>query len=196
MPEIKEVFEDIKETVGGKWYIALILVVGVFFIYNLKNSSSQSADTVTPVTTVSSYPDTVTNANVIIDTIQDSIEYSEGVITEKIEALDDNIKVNFEATNDYISKGLKSAVSIDDKISGLTDKVETVGNISAATYYETMLQQGRDGYLNYDPERALSTLENMGFDTSKEKGTDSRGRLSNTAGSEGGGYTTFTGSNL
>lgn len=193
MAEIKEVFEDIKGTVGDKWYFVLIAVVGFFFIYNLKgNSSSSSTETLTPVTTVSSYPDSVTNANVIISTLQDSIEYSEGVITEKIEALDNNINTNFEATNDYISKGLESVVSIDDKISGLTEKVETVGNIAGATYYETMLHQGRDGYIPYDPERALAVLQNMGFDTSTEKGTNADGTLNNKAGSEGGGWTTFT----
>lgn len=197
MAEIKEVFEDIKDTVGDKWYFIFIIAVGFFFIYNLKgNKSSDTTESLTPVTSVSSFPDSVTNANVIIDTIQNSIDYSEGVIVEKIEALDDNVNINFEATNDYINKGLESVVKIDDKVSGLTDKVETVGNISAATYYEQMLHQGRDGHLSYDPERALAVLQNMGFNTADEKGTSSKGKLTDTAGSEGGGWTTFTGSNV
>ena len=137
----------------------------------------------------------MTNANVIIDTLQNSIDYSEGVIVEKIEALDDNVSVNFEATNDYINKGIESVVGIDDKVSGLSDKVDTVANISAATYYETMLHQGRDGYLTYSPEHALAVLKNTGFNTDNEKATLSNGNLNELAGSQGGGWTTFTGSN-
>lgn len=196
MAEITEVFEDIKSKLGDKWFYILLVGVGFLFIYNLKGSgSNETTETLTPVTTVSSYPDSVTNANVIIDTLQNSIDYSEGIITEKIEALENDMSVNFEATNDYINKGLESVVSIDDKVSGLSDKVDTVGNISAATYYETMLHQGRDGYLPYSPEQALAVLQNMGFNTSDEKGTSSNGQLNETAGSQGGGWTTFTGSN-
>lgn len=186
MAEIKEVFEDIRDTVGDKWYLILLVAVGFFFIYNLKgNSSSDSTETLTHVTTVSSYPDTVTNANVIIDSFQNSIE-----------ALEDNINTQFEATHNYINEGLSSVVSIDDKISGLTEKVETVGNISATTYYESMLHQGRDGHISYDPERALAVLQNMGFNTTEEKATTTQGKVTDTAGSEGGGWTTFTGSNV
>ena len=186
MAEITEVFEDIKDKVGDKGFIALILCAVTFVIYYFyKGSNDTTSNDVATVTTVASYPDTVTNANVIIDTLQDSIDYSEGVILEEI-------KTQFEATNNYINKGLESAVNIDDKISGLKDNVETIGNISAVTYYETMLHQGRDGYLEYSPEKALAVLENSGFDTSKENGTNSQGNLTNTAGSKGGGWTTFT----
>lgn len=195
MAEIIEVFEDIKSKVGDKWFYIILVAVGFLFIYNLKGSKTETGETLTPVTTVSSYPDAVTNANVIIDTLQNSIDYSEGVIVEKIEALDDNVSVNFEATNDYINKGIESVVGIDDKVSGLTEKVETVGNISATTYYETMLHQGRDGYITYSPEQALAVLKNTGFNTDNEKATLSNGQLNETAGSQGGGWTTFTGSN-
>ena len=195
MAEITEVFEDIKSKVGDKWFYILLVAVGFIFIYTLKGSKSDTGETLTPVTTVSSYPDAVTNANVIIDSIQNSIDYSEGVIVEKIEALDDNMNVNFEATNDYINKGLESAVNIDDKVSGLSDKVDTVANISSATYYENMLHQARDGYVEYDPKRTLAVLQNMGFNTSDEKATKTDGTLTDTAGSDGGGWTTFTGSN-
>lgn len=197
MPEIKEVFEDIKDKVGDKGFLILIGVAVIFgLIMFLKSSDNSSSEKVTTVTSVSSYPDSVTNANVIIDSIQNSIDYSEGIITEKIEALDDKIDTQFTATNNYISEGLQSAVDLNDKVTGLSDKVDVIGNITAETYYETMLHQGRDGYIDYDPQRALSVLENSGFNTSTENGTDKNGNLTDRAGSVDGGYTTFQGSNI
>lgn len=187
MGEIKEVFDDVREKVGDKWFIALILVAGVFGLYNFFKGQNSSGNDVATVTTVTNYP--VSNDDVIISTILNAIEYGDTAILEKISA-------EHSATNDYIHEGLKTTTENADKLSGLTEKVDTVANISATTYYETMLHQGRDGYIDYDPERALAVLENTGFDTSNEKSTKKNGKLSNTAGSENGGHTTFVGDNV
>lgn len=187
--EIKEVFEDMKKGMGDKGFLIFIgAFIFLFLIMLLKDNKSGSE--LTTVTGVTSYPDSVTNANVIIDTLQESIEYSE---QEIIEAMGDN----FSATNDYINKGLDSVTGLHEKIDEMGSQLDTNTNITAMTYYEQMLQQSRDGYIdggdtNLTIDRSLSALEHAGFDTSKEKGTNKKGQLNKKPGSQGGGYTTFT----
>ena len=222
MGEITEVFEDIREKIGDKWFFIFIGVAVLFGLYNLIKGSNESGEQLTTVTSISSYPDAVTNANVIIDTIQNSIEYSEDRITDAIgttkEELSNQMGANFEQTNSYIKDGFESQekllqtnfdsiesglgslqnsmTSIKNDISNLGNKIDVNTNISAMTYYETMLHQGRDGYISYNPQQATSALQNAGFDTSKEQTTKSTGALTNEKASVvGTGWTTFTGSN-
>ena len=121
MAEIVEVFDDIKKHIGDKGFYLLVGAAAIFGIYNLaKGSSGDSADMASTrvVTSVSSYPDAVTNANVIIDTIQNSIDYSQNQIQDSIQGTEDELKdvldKNFEATNDYINKGFESQKEILD----------------------------------------------------------------------------------
>ena len=74
MAEIKEVFNDIKDTVGDKGFLILIAAAAAVFIYNLTKQESPSDEALTTVTHVASYPDAVTNANVIIDKRQSNTE--------------------------------------------------------------------------------------------------------------------------
>ena len=117
MAEIMEVFDDIKEKVGNKGFYILIGVAGLFGLYNLVKGS-RSSDNLVPVTTVSSYPDAVTNADTIIDTIQESIDYSKNEIIE-------SMNQGFEATNNYIDEGLASQEKLMeenfDTIQGILD---------------------------------------------------------------------------
>lgn len=104
MAEIMEVFEDIKETVGDKTFYILGAGALLFGLYNLsKGSGAENSESLVPVTITGSYPDSVTNADVIIGTLQDSIEYSEGVITEKLEG----IKEEQDALNESVDTGFK-----------------------------------------------------------------------------------------
>ena len=73
MGTIEEVMEDVKDVVGKKGLLVLGVGVVLIFIYNLSKGSKES-ETVN-VTALTSYPDAVTNANVIIDTLQQSIDY-------------------------------------------------------------------------------------------------------------------------
>ena len=214
--EITEVFSDIKDSIGDKWFFILLGGCALLFIWNLnKNSSTSnnSAEMVT-VSSVSSYPDAVTNANVIIDSLQNSIEYSEKQIIDEIDNLELGIGDKFEATNNYIQTGIEETIKVSDKISGLGDDISSLNsninnkynslsskldkntNISATTYYELMLLQGREGHIAYDPDRAMAVLKNMGFNTSNEKATLVNNKLANIkASKEGIGWTTFTGTN-
>lgn len=111
MAEIQEVFEDIKDTLGDKGFFILIIGAVAFGLYNL-NKSPNSGESMTTVKALASYPDTVTNANVIIDTLQNSIDYATIENQESIQALGDDITQylsdNFTATNDYINTGFAS----------------------------------------------------------------------------------------
>lgn len=134
MSEISEVFEDVKKATGDKGFLILgAVVVGVFAINLLKNDSTSDTSTLVPASGYSGYPTVETNANVIIDSLQKSIDYSQGEIEDSIKdsqtaitdtitdglgelgnnmntATDDMKKYldsNFTATNDYINKGLE-----------------------------------------------------------------------------------------
>ena len=133
---ISDTFDDIRETIGDKGFFIFIGVAVIFGIYSLVKGSSQEvvSDQLTPVTTISSYPDAVTNANVIIDTLQNSIAYSEGVIVDQIQGMGDDLTVyldeHFEATNDYINSGLESQQKLMeenfDTIQGGLDSYEDI----------------------------------------------------------------------
>lgn len=109
---VAETFDDIRDSIGDKGFYIFIALAAAFGLYNLAKGSQANSAELTPVTSVSSYPDAVTNANVIIDTLQKSIDYSEGEIKEEIQGLgsglDELINLNFEATNDYINRGFES----------------------------------------------------------------------------------------
>lgn len=112
MGEITEVFEDIREKIGDKWFFIFIGVAVLFGMYNLVKGSESTSDKLVPVTSIASYPDAVTNANVIIDTLQDSLQYTEdrimGNIDQTHEEISEELTSNFSATNDYINKGFAS----------------------------------------------------------------------------------------
>ena len=120
--EIKDSFSDLTENLsdkfGGNWFLVGLGVVAVLVIASLfkdKNTTS-SGNEMKAVTGITSYPDAVTNADVIIGTLQDSLDYSQGVIIDHIEGLGSDINVNinenFSATNDYINKGLESVENL------------------------------------------------------------------------------------
>lgn len=112
MAQIEEVIDDIKDGLGDKGFLIFIICAVAFGLYNLLKKDDTSSGELVTVTSVSSYPDAVTNANVIIDTLQNSIDYSQQSIQEDIqgwgEELQGYMSDNFEATNDYINSGLDS----------------------------------------------------------------------------------------
>ena len=76
MGSIEQVFDEVKDAVGDKGFIVIIAGLAGLFIYlATKGGSSETATTGTMVA-YSSYPDATTNANVIIDSLQNSIDAS------------------------------------------------------------------------------------------------------------------------
>ena len=98
MAEIKEVFEDIKDGLGDKGFLIFIGACVLLFIFNY---SKQSNGELVAVTGATHYPEVGENANVVISTLQDSIQYSEDEMKEYMYS-------NFEATNNFIDSGLAS----------------------------------------------------------------------------------------
>lgn len=108
MAQIEEVFDDLRDTIGDKGFYILMGVGALFGLYMLSRGSGSSDDKLVPVTSVASYPDAVTNANEIIDTIQQSIDYSQQQIFDKL-------LEHSQATNDYINSGFDSQQKLFDE---------------------------------------------------------------------------------
>ena len=136
----EEVIDDVRDAVGDKGFLILIIGIVAIFILMLSKQSQEGQDESTMIVGLTSYPDAVTNANVIIDTIQDNIEYSEDNILDAIEgqgeqigegfdAVNENISVNFEATNDYINKGFEAQTDLIDKVG--SDIIGDISDVSA-----------------------------------------------------------------
>lgn len=93
---IDEVTDTLSKNVGGKKGLMIVGcgLVGVLFLLSLKNSSS--GETVN-VTSYSSYPDVGKNADVVISSLQNSIDYQTEQLNEK---LDTNTGMMLEAGNE------------------------------------------------------------------------------------------------
>ena len=110
---LEEVFDDIADTFSdvkrgnGK---SLLLIGGIaillFVLFKNNNNASNRSEV---VYTYSSYPSAEKNAEVIIDSLYDSLQYSEQNIMDKIDE-------NFVATNDYINEGLQKQEDLSNKI--------------------------------------------------------------------------------
>lgn len=135
--EFDEIITDVKRAVGDKGFLVLVIGVIAVFLIVLSKQSSEGQDENTMVVGLTSYPDAVTNANVIIDTLQDNIQYTEDNILDAIEnqgeaigsgfeSVNENISVNFEATNDFINKGFESQTDLIDKVGS-----DIIGDISS-----------------------------------------------------------------
>ena len=142
---VSDTFDNIRDTIGDKGFYIFIGVAVIFGLYWLSKGSSETSattDELTTVTSISSYPDAVTNANVIIDTLQNSIAYSEGIIVEEIQGLGDELKTemqeNFTATNDYITEGFESQKKLleenfDNVQGSISNYEDSYDNILEAT---------------------------------------------------------------
>lgn len=130
--DIEEVLKDVKKTVGDKGMIVILVVIVVIFVYGLvrKDSTGNSeSNTYIVPSGYTSYPDAVTNANVIVDEVNRNTNYNS-------EVLKDLISSNFKSTNDYINNGIadirenmdKNFTDIDNDLSDITKKVTSIGS--------------------------------------------------------------------
>lgn len=140
MAEIEAILDDIKKggTSGKILSVGLLCVIGLL-VYNLVKGNNGSNSTYIVPTGYTSYPDAVTNANVIIDEVNKNDNYNTSVILDKMKDNQDNIddqfsKTNdlisekFDATNDYINNGFDA---LGNKIdTGLGDIGEDIANIN------------------------------------------------------------------
>ena len=80
----------------------------LLFLISLANQGSKDAEleeNVSLTGAYASYPDVATNADVVISTLQDSLDFQ----TEELSEL---MQGNFDATNDYIKEGIETNTAI------------------------------------------------------------------------------------
>ena len=125
MGTIEEVIDDVQEVVkdnkglviGG---VAVIVLIVLLTINNGGNSSDSEEYQL--ATSYSSYPDAVTNANTIIDSLQGSIDASD---LDMKEFMSDN----FTVAKDYMSEGLDKVIENNNKLQDTTiQSTDTIRN--------------------------------------------------------------------
>ena len=125
MGTIEEVIEDVQEVVkdnkglviGG---IAVIVIIVLLTKNNVGNSSESEEYQL--ATSYSSYPDAVTNANTIIDSLQGSINASD---LDMKEFMSDS----FTVAKDYMSEGIDKVIETNTKLQDTTiQSTDTIRN--------------------------------------------------------------------
>lgn len=122
MGSIEEVFEDIKDSIGDKGFLFLLGGVALLFIFQLLKSGNSSNSDTSQVVLTASYPDAVTNANVIIDTLQNSIDYSELEMKEYLSQKSTETHSKLDDMSSSMNEGLgELGTFIQDTGSSLED---------------------------------------------------------------------------
>ena len=125
MGTIEEVIEDVQEVVkdnkglviGGVAVIVLIVLLS-----KNNNGSNTNDEEYQLATSYSSYPDAVTNANTIIDSLQGSIDASD---LDMKEFMSDN----FTVAKDYMSEGLEKVIENNNQLQDTTiQSTDTIRN--------------------------------------------------------------------
>ena len=125
MGTIEEVIEDVQEVVkDNKGLVIGGIAVIVLIVLLTKNNGGNSSDSeeYQLATSYSSYPDAVTNANTIIDSLQGSIDASD---LDMKEFMNDN----FTVAKDYMSEGLDKVIENNNKLQDTTiQSTDTIRN--------------------------------------------------------------------
>ena len=125
MGTIEEVIEDVTEVVkdnkglviGGLGVILLIVL-----LTKNKSGSNSNSEEYQLATSYSSYPDAVTNANTIIDSLQGSIDASDLDLKEFMSD-------NFTVAKDYMADGLDKVIENNNKLQDTTiQSTDTIRN--------------------------------------------------------------------
>ena len=124
MGTIEEVIEDVTEVVKDNKGLVIggIAVIVLIVLLTKNNSGNTDSEEYQLATSYSSYPDAVTNANTIIDSLQGSIDASD---LDMKEFMSDN----FSMTKDYMSEGLEKVVETNNKLQDTTiQSTDTIRN--------------------------------------------------------------------
>ena len=124
MGTIEEVIEDVQEVVKDNKGLVIggIAVIVIIVLLTKNNSGNTDSEEYQLATSYSSYPDAVTNANTIIDSLQGSIDASD---LDMKEFMTDN----FTVAKDYMSEGLDKVVETNNKLQDTTiQSTDTIRN--------------------------------------------------------------------
>lgn len=148
----------------GVWIVAAI-AGGAFLIALLSGKNNEGETTLVSPTAYSSYPDAVTNANVIIDSVNEYTDFSAGQILDKIEStngyienglndLKESMNSGFGSMNDAFDDLDADMESIKTDLSGIKTNTNTLlTRPSGSTIiYAEPLQEHDDSYLQKEVE--------------------------------------------
>ena len=125
MGTIEEVIDDVTEVVKDNKGLVIggVAVIVLIVLLTKNNSGSNTNDEEYQLaTSYSSYPDAVTNANTIIDSLQGSIDASD---LDMKEFMSDN----FTVAKDYMSEGLEKVIENNNKLQDTTiQSTDTIRN--------------------------------------------------------------------
>lgn len=124
MGTIEEVIDDVTEVVKDNKGLVIggVAVIVLIVLLSKNNSGNTDSEEYQLATSYSSYPDAVTNANTIIDSLQGSIDASDLDIKEFMSD-------NFTVTKDYISDGLDKVIETNNKLQDTTiQSTDTIRN--------------------------------------------------------------------
>lgn len=138
MDELKDIFGE-----KGVW-VVLIGGVGLFALALLMGNRTSSGDTVmvTP-TAYSSYPDAVTNANTIIDSVNNNTEYwakqimdsTNGYMEDGFTLLQENFTAEFDQIDSSLNDLTGSVGGVQAAVSGINTQLSTIRNGQTVNYY-------------------------------------------------------------
>ena len=124
MGTIEEVIDDVTEVVKDNKGLVIggVAVIVLIVLLTKNNTSNTDNEEYQLATSYSSYPDAVTNANTIIDSLQGSIDASD---LDMKEFMSDN----FTVAKDYMSEGLEKVIENNNKIQDTTiQSTDTIRN--------------------------------------------------------------------
>ena len=124
MGTIEEVIDDVTEVVKDNKGLVIggVAVIVLIVLLTKNNGSNTDNEEYQLATSYSSYPDAVTNANTIIDSLQGSIDASD---LDMKEFMSDN----FTVAKDYMSEGLEKVIENNNKLQDTTiQSTDTIRN--------------------------------------------------------------------
>lgn len=119
--------DKLQEIFGKKGVWIVAAVAGGAFLLSLLASKNEGDDNTTLVeaTAYSSYPDAVTNANVIIDSVNEFTDFSTGQILDKIESTGGYVESGLADLKDTVNNGF---ASMDDDFDDLDADFDSIKN--------------------------------------------------------------------
>ena len=124
MGTIEEVIDDVTEVVKDNKGLVIggVAVIVLIVLLTKNNTSNTDNEEYQLATSYSSYPDAVTNANTIIDSLQGSIDASD---LDMKEFMSDN----FTVAKDYMSEGIEKVIENNNKLQDTTiQSTDTIRN--------------------------------------------------------------------
>ena len=180
--EITAVFDDVKDVVGDKGFLILGAVAAGLFAINLlkkDDNSDATGNTLVQASGYTSYPSVEQNANVVIDTLQNSIDYAQGSIMEQNKENYDNTQESIDNAYNGMSESLgELGNNIQDMNNDMRDFLQD--NFEATNNYINSGLAAQAALINMNNSQLKDSIENMG-NTLRTSVNDAKNELANRA---------------